>query len=317
MVDVIDDFKYRRSFLEKLDCNEAKSRLVAFLSWLEMTPETSKIISKLREQADGKSILNESTGFSYNTPPQASTPEEIAAVGLELVERCKEGEDPTQMSAHYKIYPLNYTYIYGDTQAFFNEVMRRYIWPFVQYVERELRKYNEKGGAKALITTRRRSITDVPLEITESIKGFIKDHPHYKRNAFIMMPFGETKGHQAIVRAIRSTLEKYGIKGLRSDDKGYHDDLFPNVLTYLWGCSIGIAVFERLVADDFNPNVSLEVGYMRALGRPICLLKDKTLKTLQTDLIGKLYTPFDPQDPEGSIPDSLDKWLRDKEIITL
>jgi len=118
-------------------------------------------------------------------------------------------------------------------------------------------------------------------------------------------------------KAIRSCLTKYGINGLRADDKHYHDDLFPNVLTYLWGSIIGIAVFERLETEDFNPNVSLEVGYMRALGKHICLLKDKTLPTLQTDLIGKLYTPFDPQDPEGSIPESLEKWLRDKEIITL
>ncbi|MCX5713215.1 MAG: hypothetical protein NT033_00025 [Candidatus Omnitrophica bacterium] len=100
------------------------------------------------------------------------------------------------------------------------------------------------------------------------------------------------------------------MKGLRADDKCYHDDLFPNILTYLWGCSIGIAVFERLEADEFNPNVSLEVGYMRALGKPICLLKDKTLRTLQTDLIGKLYTPFDPQNPEGSI--LTPKILRDR-----
>jgi hypothetical protein len=81
-----------------------------------------------------------------------------------------------------------------------------------------------------------------------------------------MMRFGDTKGHQRIVGAIRSALAKYGVNGLRADDKHYHDDLFPNVLTYFWGCRIRIAVFERLETEDFNPHVSLEVGYMRALG---------------------------------------------------
>ncbi len=78
----------------------------------------------------------------------------------------------------------------------------------------------------------------------------------------------------------------------------------------------GIALFERLEEDEFNPNVSLEVGYLRALRKPVCLLKDKTLKTLQTDLVGKLYKSFDPQDPKKTIPRELENWLRDKEIIT-
>jgi hypothetical protein len=246
-------------------------------------------------------------------PPMAATPEQVAAVGLELLVKCKGGEHPHLMRK-YGIEPAYHT---NHFQDFFEEVMRRYIWPFVDYVERQLQKSVEEEEVVDLSIRRDRGITNYPLEITESLIKFSKDNPHYGNNAFIMMRFGETKGHEEMVEAIRSALYKYGINGLRADDKHYHDDLFPNVLTYLWGCSIGIAVFERLETEDFNPNVSLEVGYMRALGKHICLLKDKTLKTLQTDLIGKLYTPFDPQDPGGSIPESLEKWLRDKEIITL
>jgi len=104
---------------------------------------------------------------------------------------------------------------------------------------------------------------------------------------------------------------------LRADDKQYHDDLFPNVLTYMYGCRFGIAVFERLEEDDFNPNVSLEVDYMNALKKSVCLLKDKTLKTLQTDLVGKLYKIFDPQDIINTIPSELEKWLRDKDLINI
>jgi hypothetical protein len=55
---------------------------------------------------------------------------------------------------------------------------------------------------------------------------------------------------------------------------------------------------------------------MRALKKPVCLLKDKTIKALQTDLLGKLYKSFDPQDPANSIPIELEKWLRDKDVIT-
>jgi hypothetical protein len=131
-----------------------------------------------------------------------------------------------------------------------------------------------------------------------------------------MMKFGKTRMHETILQSIKTTLNKYSINGLRSDDKEYHDDLFANVLTYIHGCAFGIAVFERLEEEEFNLNVSLEVGYMRALRKSVCLLKDNTLKTLHTDPAGKLYKEFDHQDPSSSIPAELEKWLRDKDILT-
>lgn len=115
--------------------------------------------------------------------------------------------------------------------------------------------------------------------------------------------------------SIRSVLSGRGITAVRADDKQYHDDLFPNMLTYIYGCGFGIAVFERPEADEFNPNVALEVGYLFALQKPVCLLKDKTVKTLHTDLVGKLYREFDPQNPNGTVPDVLSQWAQDKGII--
>lgn len=61
--------------------------------------------------------------------------------------------------------------------------------------------------------------------------------------------------------------------------------------------------------------MALEVGYMMALGKNVCLLKDQTLTTLQTDLVSKLYKKFDPQDPVASIPPVLEKWMKDWRII--
>ena len=129
------------------------------------------------------------------------------------------------------------------------------------------------------------------------------------------MRFGKTPAHEAIINGIREVSGKHGIAALRADDKQYHDDLFPNVLTYIYGCGFGVAVFERLTTEDFNPNVSLEVGYMLALDKPVCLLKDRTLETLHTDLVGKLYRVFDPQDAQTSIQEPLEKWASDKGII--
>ena len=75
-------------------------------------------------------------------------------------------------------------------------------------------------------------------------------------------------------------------------------------------------MFERIEQEEFNPNISLEVGYTMALRKPVLLLKDRTLKNLNTDLIGKLYKTFDPQDISKSIAPQLQRWLNDKNLIT-
>ena len=145
--------------------------------------------------------------------------------------------------------------------------------------------------------TRMSSNRTIPIEITESLGKFKEDYPDPSKACFIMMQFGQTKFHEEIFGTIHDVLNKSGFTALRADNKQYHDDLFSNVLTYIWGCGFGIAVFERLEDDEFNPNVSLEVGYLLALEKPICFLKDKTLKALTSDLVGKLYKQFDPQKP--------------------
>ena len=155
-----------------------------------------------------------------------------------------------------------------------------------------------------------------PVEISSSLNAFRMDFPDPSRLAFIMMRFGNTSAHKNIHSAIRNALDPHQFIALRADDKQYHDDLFLNILTYIYGCRFGIAVFERIEKEDFNPNISLEVGYMLGLGKAVCYLKDQTIKTLQSDLICQLYRPFDPQDPANTIPTVLWKWMTDKGFMS-
>ena len=154
-----------------------------------------------------------------------------------------------------------------------------------------------------------------PIEINESLRGFKEDHPDPAKVGFLMMRFGVTEAHDSIVAAIKEVLSQHGLDALRADEKNYHDNLLPNIKTYMWGCGFGIAVFERIESEEFNPNVSFEVGYMMALQKPVCLLKDKTLRTLQSDLIARLYYSFDTQDPSSSLSKGLEAWLSDKKLI--
>ena len=149
-------------------------------------------------------------------------------------------------------------------------------------------------------------------EIASGLEKFRADYPIGKKTAFIIMQFGNTKPHQAIVTTIKDTLKKHGISALRADDKEYMDDLFANIKTYMHACDFGVAVYDRITEDDFNPNVSLEVGYMLGMGKYVLLLKDKTLKSLQTDLTGKLYKAFDTTDIDNTMPQHIEKWLADR-----
>jgi hypothetical protein len=54
---------------------------------------------------------------------------------------------------------------------------------------------------------------------------------------------------------------------------------------------------------------------MMALQKPILLLKDKTLKSLNTDLIGTLFKAFDPQSIAKTIGPQVERWLKDKALI--
>lgn len=137
------------------------------------------------------------------------------------------------------------------------------------------------------------------------------DYPNPRLNAFVMMRFYEGKQYQAILKSLRESLKYYGVNGLRADDKSYANLLWANVKSYMDACSLGVAVFEQIDNADFNPNVSLELGYMMAHDKPLLLLKEKQLETLPTDIVGRLYHTFDSNDISSTIQQCVRKWLRD------
>jgi hypothetical protein len=152
-------------------------------------------------------------------------------------------------------------------------------------------------------------------EIASGIEKFRHDYPRGQKIAFIIMQFGKTKVHEEIIKSIKEILLKYNIVALRADDKEYMDDLFQNVKVYLYSCDFGIAIYERILTNEFNPNVSLEVGYLLGMNKNVLLLKDKTLSTLNTDLTGRLYKEFDTDNVNETVKKSLEKWLSDKGYI--
>jgi hypothetical protein len=154
-----------------------------------------------------------------------------------------------------------------------------------------------------------------PPEIGMSIDRLRTKYPDPKKLGFLVMRFTAAKPFARIVEIIKQTAAKYDLIIVRADENEFHADLWGNVRTHLHGCGFGIAVYERIETEEPNANVGLEVGYLMAMNKPVLLLKDKTVATLQADLAGKLYKAFDPHDPENTIPDQLVKWLEDNGII--
>jgi predicted nucleotide-binding protein len=94
-----------------------------------------------------------------------------------------------------------------------------------------------------------------------------------------------------------------------------HSQLWNNVQCFLLGCRFGIAIFTRdekkeedkVIFHDsvYNPNVSIELGYMISRGKEVLILKDKELNRLPTDMIGQLYKDFDLDNPDTTLPDTI------------
>lgn len=168
-----------------------------------------------------------------------------------------------------------------------------------------IQDYEERESLKIGVT---------PHYLQPFTKRLKSDYPK-QTIAFIIMQFKNTPVHKNIFDIIKIELEKYGIKALRADQKIYSDDLFTNILTYMHTAKFGIALYDRITEDEFNPNVSLEVGYMLGLEKNVCILKDSSLKTLHSDLAGRIYQPIDIFNLEESLPSVLNKWLLDKELI--
>ena len=159
------------------------------------------------------------------------------------------------------------------------------------------------------------SISPNPPEIVVSLERLRARYPDSKKLGFLVMRFTASKPFARIVEVIKQTAKEHNLVVIRADESEFHADLWGNVRTILHGCSFGIAVYERIERNEPNANVGLEVGYLMAMNKPVLLLKDKTVDTLQSDLTGKLYKPFDPHDPENTIPEQLTRWLKDNGIV--
>ncbi|MFC2008068.1 hypothetical protein ACFLT0_00025 [Chloroflexota bacterium] len=156
--------------------------------------------------------------------------------------------------------------------------------------------------------------------LAEECARFLKDHPRYAQNILIMTRFvSGNKLFEELDKELRSVLKSYGLDPVRADDKMYMRDrnLWNNVCVYMICCKYGIAILEDRIADEFNPNVALEYGFMRALDKPTLLLADVGFRNLRADIIGTLREHFDITDIRGTIKKPVEKWLKELGLLNV
>jgi hypothetical protein len=157
-------------------------------------------------------------------------------------------------------------------------------------------------------------IKGAPSHVKSGLLSFFADHPEYHKNCFLIMPFRETTLLSTVHNSIRRVLAEFGIQALRADDSIYSENLFTNIEIFMHGCKFAVSVIERASTDQHNANVALEVGYMLGLKKQVCLLKERTVVSLPSDLQGRLYIEFDMFAIKSTIRKNLGRWLRDRGI---
>lgn len=127
-------------------------------------------------------------------------------------------------------------------------------------------------------------------------------------NVFVMMRYRPAVQFQQIEAAIRSALSEFGLVARFAKDRALVEDLWENLKLYMQFSRYGIAVFEEIDEREFNPNISLELGYMYAHHRRCLLLKDRRIERIPTDICGRIYRDIDTFDVHRSVFEQVTAW---------
>jgi phosphoserine phosphatase len=157
-------------------------------------------------------------------------------------------------------------------------------------------------------------------EIVRRAKDFC-DNSQYDKNVFIMTPYSDDYRYEKVIEITRNTLKNNGYNSWLASDKKLEPTLWANVQAFMLACKYGIAIFTcgeeskgntvQNETSHFNPNVSIELGFMLSRGKEVLLLKDKALKKMPTDMMGSLYQDFDLNAPEQSLVRILENWCNE------
>jgi hypothetical protein len=131
MSKLLEEFKKRAKFISSLRYDDAETRLLGLYKWMIDQTPIKHIIDTLKSSIDVEALLATAT---EHTPPEASTPEEIAVVGIRIIEDCAD-EPLYQLAYKYGVHP---PYSTNNIQPTIDEFVERFIVPAIEYIGDEL-----------------------------------------------------------------------------------------------------------------------------------------------------------------------------------
>jgi hypothetical protein len=152
-----------------------------------------------------------------------------------------------------------------------------------------------------------------PPALIGPLHAFLEEHP-FETNVFGMTRFpgeradGKPDPIGPALEAAKKVCDRHGLTFHLASDRQIVDDLWPNVAAHMWGCRYGIAFFEAVSDRGLNYNLNIEVGSCLVLGRRLALLKDESLKTMPTDLVGQIYHQVKLDKP-STVTKRLEAWI--------
>lgn len=152
---------------------------------------------------------------------------------------------------------------------------------------------------------------DTPLEQFHGVAD-------YEKSVFIMTKFPRIDPAERdaaddeltrVIEAVKTAIESTGYTPRIASDHAYHPQLWDNVELYLLGCSKGVAIVEDRYRSEMNPNVAMEWGWMRGMGRDVLYLVENGFENERADTTGFLRQQFSWDDPESGVQQAISAWL--------
>ena len=139
----------------------------------------------------------------------------------------------------------------------------------------------------------------------------------FEKSVFVMTKFPDPKKPAVadqqlsdVIEAVREAVKDCGYTARVASDNQYHGILWDNVELYLLGCVRGIAIVEDKYLPELNPNVAMEWGWMRGMGRNVLYLVEKDFKKQRADWGGLIEHQFDWANPTPDIKAGVQAWLK-------
>ena len=145
------------------------------------------------------------------------------------------------------------------------------------------------------------------------LKDFFKDGD-YDLSVFIMTKFPEGSSApddrlRNIINLVKAGLKNRNLVPRIADSAKYHPLLWDEIEIHLLGCARGIAIIEDRYRPELNPNVAMEWGWMRAMGKDVLYLQEKQFTHKRADFDGLVMRQFDWDNPDSDIEAALTRWL--------